>query len=117
VFSDTADYFLSKLARVFKEEDNLSKLSAFFVFCLEIPISPHLRAQNIKLPNYFGYSIVKHQKRKGAITFKSLVENFRVTAPKTILSFLQKTKLAKFLRFGSGKLIAPAFLNLFLRAV
>jgi hypothetical protein len=29
---DVADYFLSELAKVFKEEDNLSKLSAFFIF-------------------------------------------------------------------------------------
>jgi len=33
---EVADYFLSELAKVFNEEDNLSKLSAFFYFCLKV---------------------------------------------------------------------------------
>jgi hypothetical protein len=73
-----------ELAKVFIEEENLPKLSAFFYFCLKVSLaaasSRTKRAKTFK--PIFGYSIVKHQKRKGAITFPvSLLENLRVTAP------------------------------------
>jgi len=48
---DVADYFLSELAKVFNEENNLSKLSAFFYFVWKFCALPHLRAQKTKLPN------------------------------------------------------------------
>jgi len=75
---DVADYFLSELAKVFNEEDNLSKLSAFFRFLFgQSHFSPHLRALKTKFPNFFGYSVVKYRKKqKGAATFKSLSRTF-----------------------------------------
>jgi hypothetical protein len=69
---DVADYFLDGNSPKFlTREDNLSKLSAFFRFCLKVSRSPHLRAQRQQnLQTIFGYSIVKYRKKqKGAATF------------------------------------------------
>jgi len=86
------------------------KLSAFFrflsgAFCF----LPHLRqAKTQNLRTCFSVIQLSNiKKTKRAATFKSLSENFRVTAPKTIFEFLE---LAEFLCFGSGN-TAPAFLN------
>ncbi len=49
---EVADYFLSELAKVFNEENNLSKLSAFFCFCLKIFLAAaSSRANEPKLSN------------------------------------------------------------------
>jgi hypothetical protein len=45
------DFLLSELAKVFIEEENPSKLSAFFDFCLKIRLLPHLRAQKTEFPD------------------------------------------------------------------
>jgi len=55
------DFLLSELAKVFNEEENLSKLSAFLFFVWKFRLSPHLRAQNdVNFQTVFGYSIVKY---------------------------------------------------------
>jgi hypothetical protein len=71
--------FSLELAKVFIEENNLSKLSAFFIFCLKVSQPPYLRARPEKtFKPFFGYSIVKHLKNtKGAVTFELLKRNLR----------------------------------------
>jgi hypothetical protein len=68
-----------ELAKVFIEEENLTKLSAFFYFCLKVsPAAASSRATVQNFQTIFGYSIVKHLKNaKGAVTSKSLKRNLR----------------------------------------
>ena len=52
--SDVADYFLSELAKVFNEEDNLYKLSVFFIFCFKVsPIAASSRATSQNFQTFF----------------------------------------------------------------
>jgi hypothetical protein len=67
--------------------------------------SPHLRARKIKLPGFFGYSVVKYRlKTKRAATFKVSFENF-LKSPllkqfRVFYNF-KKLKLAKFYVSGA----------------
>lgn len=62
---DVADYFLSELAKVYIEEDNLSKLSAFFCFRPDNFTFRRLFAHKTQnFQTIFGYSIVKYRKNE-----------------------------------------------------
>ena len=72
-----------ELAKVFIEEEYLSKLSAFFRFCSDKFISRHIFAHETQiLRTFFGYSIVKHRKNeKGTVTFKFSLEKLALPLP------------------------------------
>ena len=76
-----------ELAKVFIEEGNLSKLSAFFRFCLGYFASRRIFAHKASKTRqtFFGYSIVKyHKNAKGAVTFKFSLEKLALPLPLTI---------------------------------
>lgn len=101
---------LRELAKV-SQAGNLSKLSAFFRFCPErYALSPHLRQAKVQnLRTCFRlFNCQISSKTKEAATFPVLQENFRVTAPKTILGSFNPLI---FRVSGAETNAAPAFLN------
>lgn len=72
-----------ELAKVFIEEENLSKLSAFFRFCSGIWLSAASSRAKNEIPELFSViqlsNIVKNGKERQLQSLFS--ENFRVTAP------------------------------------
>jgi len=87
--ADVADYFLSELAKVFNEEDNLSKLSAFFIlfrYCIP-DASSRLK---ITTQNYFWlFNYQTSVKTKRAATFKFRLRNLRCRSKNKFEFFLK----------------------------
>ncbi len=109
--------FLSELAKVFLRKKIIFPNSLPFSFCFDIAIhGAHLRAAESQLKTFSVIQLSNDRKNKKERQLSSLFRELSRYRSKNNFEF-SKNKLAKFLRFGSGKLIAPAFLNLSFRAV
>ena len=108
-------FLLSELAKVlYARRKSFQTLCLFPFFVWKFASCRIFARKRRNFQTKFGYSVVKQHKNEKERWFSQVsFENFRVTAPKTILSFL--VKLAKFLCFGSGNLSRSRFFKSFCR--
>ncbi len=101
--------FLSELAKVFLRKKIIFPNSLPFSFCFDIAIhGAHLRAAESQLKTFSVIQLSNIVKTKRSGNFQASFENFRVTAPKTISSFLKINSL-NFYVSGAENLSLPLF--------